>query len=110
MVGLDDCGFTETGFNHVWVNRSLYQEIDSSDFLCFLFENADEFFSDDFTFCFRFTDTGKFFIETFLAVDTDKVQVVWAVRAEYSFNFVSFIFAQKSLINKDASQLFADCL
>lgn len=24
VVGLDDCGFTETGFDHVRVNRSLY--------------------------------------------------------------------------------------
>ena len=55
----DDCGFTaETALYHVRINGSLYEEIDSADFLCFLFKYTDEFFSDNFTFLFGLRNTG----------------------------------------------------
>lgn len=47
MVGLDDRGLAaETALDYVRVDCSLRKEIDSTDFLGFLLEDADEFLAD----------------------------------------------------------------
>ena len=92
MVGLNRCRFSKTGFNDIRINRSLYKIIDSTDFLCFFFKYTDKFFSDNLSFCFRFCNSCKFAVETFLCIDSDKIQVIWTIRSEYSFYFITFIF------------------
>ena len=55
MVGLDDCGFSaKAALYNVWVNGSLCEEVYCTDLLSFFFEDTDEFFSDNLTFCFWF--------------------------------------------------------
>ena len=54
MMGFDDGGFSaDAALYNVWVDGSLYQEVYSTNFLCFFFEDADELFADDFTFSLR---------------------------------------------------------
>ena len=54
MVRFDNGGFSaDTTLYNVWVDGSLYQEVYSTNFLCFFFEDADELFADDFTFSLR---------------------------------------------------------
>ena len=54
MMGFDDGGFSaDAALYNVWVDGSLYQEVYSTNFLCFFFEDADELFTDDFTFSLR---------------------------------------------------------
>lgn len=73
MMRLDHSRFTETTLDYVRINRSLYEEIHSTDFLCFFFEYSDKFFSNNLTFFFRIRNTRQFGIETFLCVYADKV-------------------------------------
>lgn len=43
MMGFDDGGFSaDAALYNVWVDGSLYQEVYSTNFLCFFFEDADE--------------------------------------------------------------------
>ena len=54
MMGFDDGGFSaDAALYNVRVDGSLYQEVYSTNFLCFFFEDADELFTDDFTFSLR---------------------------------------------------------
>lgn len=74
VVGFDHCGFTaKTTFHYVWIDGSLCKEINSSNFLCFLFKYTDEFLSDDFTFLFRLCNACKFVVVSLLCIDTDEV-------------------------------------
>ena len=109
MVGFDGCAFTETTFNDIGIDRSLYQEIYSTDFLCFIFKDTDKFFTDNLSLCFRFGYAGEFCIETILCVYTDEIQVVWSFRPEYGFYFVAFIFTQKAMVYEYAVELLSDC-
>ena len=98
----------KTALYNIRINGSLYEEINSTYFLCFFFENADKFFADNLTFFFRFFDTCQFFIKTFLCIDADEIQIIVAVRAKYCFYLIAFIFTEKSLVYKDAGELVAD--
>ena len=109
MVGLNRCRFSKTGFNDIRINRSLYKIIDSTDFLCFFFKYTDKFFSDNLSFCFRFCNSCKFAVETFLCIDSDKIQVIWTIRSEYSFYFITVIFTSQTVVYEYAGQLLADC-
>ena len=53
VVGLDDCGFSQSGFDDVGINGSLYQEVYGANFLCLFFKDTDEFLANDFTLSFR---------------------------------------------------------
>ena len=76
--------------------------------ICFL-HDTDKFFTDNLTFCFRLCNSCQFIIISLLCIDTDKVQIKLTIRSEYSFNFISFIFTQKTMIYKYACQLLSDC-
>ena len=107
MVGLDDCGFAEAGLDNVRINRALNQEVNSTDFLCFLFEDADELLTDDFALCLRLGYAGKLGIKALLCVHADKIQVIRTVWTEDSLNLVAFVFAKKTVVNENAGKLFA---
>ena len=83
MMGFNDRGFPEAALYDVRINRSLYEEIDLSDFLSLSLEYADKFFSDNLAFLLRFRNTLELLIETFMRINADKVQVVWSFRTEY---------------------------
>ena len=55
---------------------------------------------------FWFADTSQFTKETILCIDADEIDVTVA---EYSFDFIAFVFAHQTMVNKDAGQLVADC-
>ena len=104
VMGFDHCGFSaETALYNVWINGSLCQEIYGSDFLCFFFKNADKFFTDDLTFCFRLCYTGKFIIVSLLRIDTDEIQIELSIWSEYAFHFITFVFAEKTMIYTHSS-------
>ena len=50
---LDNGALAEAGFDYVRIDGALYEEVDSADLLCFLFEYSDEFLTDDLTLCLR---------------------------------------------------------
>ena len=107
---LDHCWFSaKSAFYNVRINRSLCKEFYCTDLLCFFFKNTDKFFSDNFTLCFRFCNSGKLVVVSFLCIDTDKVQVKLTIRSKYCLNFIAFILTKKTVIYKYAGKLFADC-
>ena len=107
---LDHCWFSaKSAFYNVWVNRSLCKEFHCTNLLCFFFKNTDKFFSDNFTLCFRFCNSGKLVVVSFLCIDTDKVQVKLTIRSKYCLNFIAFILTKKTVIYKYAGKLFANC-
>lgn len=109
VVGLDDCGLAaETALDYVRIDCSLRKEIDSTDFLSFLLEDADEFLADYFTFLLRFGDAGELTVVALLGVDPDKIQVKLAVRTEYLLNLIALILTEKTVVNEHAGKLLAD--
>ena len=76
VVRFDHCGFSaKTALYNVRIDGSLCEEIHCSDLLCFFFENTDELFTDDLTFCFRLCNACKLVIVSLLCIDTNKVQI-----------------------------------
>ena len=110
VMRFDYGGFSaNTTFYNIRIDSSLYQEVHSSDFLCFFFKYTDEFLTDNFSLCFRFFHAFQFLIETFLCVDPDKVQVIIAVRTEDRLYFIAFVLSQKTMVYEYAGQLIANC-
>ena len=110
VMGFDHCRFSaKTTLYNVRINSSLCKEIHCSNLLCLFFENSDEFFTDDLTFCFRLCYTGKFIIVSLLRIDTDEIQIELSVWSEYTFHFITFVFAEKAMIYKYAGKLLSDC-
>ena len=87
MVGLDDCRLAETTLDDIGINGTLYQIIYGTDFLGFFLENTDEFFANDLTLLFRFSDTGQLAVEAFLSVDTDKLQELNNIYTRTYYNY-----------------------
>ena len=110
MVRLDDGAFAEAGFNNVRIDGALDEEVDRTDLLCFFFEYADEFFTDDLSFLLRFFHTGELTVETLLGIDADEVEVIRSLRTEYRFHLVAFVLSEKTVIYEYAGQLLTDCL
>ena len=107
MVGLNCLGSLGSTFDHVCVKRSLRQEVDALQFRRFIVEDVNEFVTDDFTFLFRIADACQFVHETFFRINTDDVQAEFAHEAFH--NLITFAFAQQAVVNKNTSQLRADC-
>lgn len=109
VVGLDDRGLAaETALDYVRVDCSLRKEIDSTDFLGFLLEDADEFLADYFTFLLRFCYSCELAVVTFLCIYPYKVKVKLAVRTEYLLNLIALILTEKAVVNEHAGKLLAD--
>ena len=92
-MGLDNGALAKSALDHVWINGSLYQEINGADLLCFLFKNTDELFTDDLKFSLRPLHACQFFIESLLGIDTDEVKIVGTVWTEDRFHLISLVFA-----------------
>ena len=59
VVRFNHSGFsTESAFYNVRINGPLCEEVYSTNLLGFFFEDTNEFFTDDLTFCFRFCYSG----------------------------------------------------
>ena len=106
MMAFDCSGSFCAAFNDIRINRTLYEVVDFTELIGFSFKYANEFFTDDFTFSFRVGNAGKLAKETVFCIHADEVHV--ELFAEYLFNLVAFILAQKSVVNEYAGKLFAD--
>ena len=95
-------------FYHIWINRSLYQEVHRTDFLGFFFKYTNKFFSDYFPLLLRILNPGQLFVIAFLGIDTDKIQVIITSGTEYGLYFITFIFSQQTVIHKYTGQLFSN--
>ena len=109
MVGFDDCRFTKTRLDDVWINGSLNQKIYRTNLFGFLFKYSDKLFAYDLSLLLRFGYASQLFIKALLGIYSDKIQIVISIWAEYCFYFVSFIFAEKSMIHENAGQLLSNC-
>ena len=78
-----------TAFNNVRVNGSLSQEMNSFQFSCFFFKNADKFTANNFSLFFRVCYVFQFSKETFCSVYIDKVGMKFI--AEYLYNAFGFV-------------------
>ena len=105
MVAFDDGGIAGAAFDDVGVDGALGQEVDGADFSAFVFEDADEFFADDFSFLFGLGDAFQAFEEAVFGIDADKVH---ARVFKGGFHFVAFVFAHEAVVDEDAAQVFAD--
>ena len=91
---------------YIRVNSSLYKEIYLTDFLSFFLKYSDEFFTYYLTLFFRLAYTCKLWVESVCRIYSDKVQLIVAVRSEYSLNLITFIFSEKSMVNKYTGKVF----
>ena len=108
-MGLDDCGFSaKSGLYDIRIDGSLCKEIHGSDLLCFFLKYGDKFCADDLTLLLRLGHTGKFFIVTFLCIDTDEIDIEGTAFSEYAFYFIAFVFSEKTVIDKYAGELLSD--
>ena len=110
-MGFDDCRLAaKTTFYHVRINGSLYKEVYGTDLLCLFLKDTDEFLTDNLTLRLWLCDACKLCIITLLCIDTDKIQLVWAIRAKYFLYLIALVFSKESMIHKDTGELAADCL
>ena len=110
MVGFDHSRLTAyTTLHYIRINGSLHKEIHCSDFLGFLFKNADKLLTDNLTFVFRFFYSLQLLIEAFLGVYTDKVKIIMSFRSENSLYFISLVFTEKTMIYKYTGKLISNC-
>ena len=106
MMAFNRSGSFSAAFNDIRIDCALYEVVDFAEFISFSFKYADEFFTDDFAFAFRVGNAGEFAEEAVFSVNADEVHV--ELFAEYLFNLVAFVFAQETVVNEYAGELFAD--
>ena len=102
VMRFDHRAFPKPAFDHIGINRSLYEKIYRADLLCLFLKYTDKFLSDDLSFCFRLRYSCKFFIKPVLRIDTDEIQIIGSVRPKYCFYLIAFILTQKPMVNKYA--------
>jgi len=107
---LNNCGFAQTRLDYIRIDSALNKEVNSTDFLCFLFKYSYKLLADDFALCFRLAYAGKLWIKAFLRVHADKVQIIRTIWTKYRFNLVSFVFAKQTVIDENTGKLLADSL
>ena len=90
------------------IDRALREEIDVLEFAGLLFENADEFASDDFALCFRIGNIGQLVEEAVGGVDVDEICV--HLVTEDLDDLFAFTLAHEAVVDMHADKLFADCL
>ena len=83
------------------------QEISAADFLRFFFEHIDEFAADEFAFLFGVGDARQSRHEALFCVHDDERDIIMV--AEQGFDLFAFIHAQQAVVDKDASELRANC-
>ena len=101
MVGLDADALSDVG-----IDRSLGQEGDIILLAGFLFENADEFGTDDLALLFRIADAGQLVQETVDRVHIDQVGV--HLVAEHFDHLLGFTLAQQAVVHMHGYQLLSD--
>ncbi|CCZ84372.1 putative uncharacterized protein [Ruminococcus sp. CAG:254] len=104
---LDYCCIAAAAFDDIRINRTLYEIVHLSDFLCFPFKCTNKFFANDFPLPFWVRYTMQLFHENILCIDPYKMDVPVC---KCCFDFIAFILPQESMVNKDTSQLVANCL
>ena len=78
--------------------------------LSFPFEDFDKSHPNDFAFFFRVFDARKTLDELVSRIYHDQIQTTFVFLHERCLDFLSFVFSQQPIINKDAHKLFADGL
>lgn len=107
VVALDDGGIgAAAAFDDVGVDGALAEVVDVADFGGFFFEDADEFFADDFAFALGVGDAGEFAEEAVFGVDADEVHGEGFF--EDALDHVAFVFAHQAVVDEDAGELVAD--
>ena len=102
-----DSGFTIKGdtFKDVRINSALTEE-GGIDFSCGIGEDFDKLLADDLAFAFGFIDTCELIKEAVGCVDVDQIHIEGF--GEDLLNIFGFIFAQESMVDENACQLFTD--
>ena len=109
VVRLDDCGFSaKAALYNVWVNGSLCQEINGTNFLCFLFKNTNELFTDYLSLSLWFSNTCKLRVISFLCIYPYKVKVKLSFWTEYTFNLIALILTKKTMVYEYACKLLSN--
>ena len=110
VVGFDHSGIAQAGFDHIWVDGPLDQEIHRSDLLRLFFKYTDELCPDDLPLLLRLFCAGQLTVKTLLGIDPDEVQLVGAFRPEHRLHLIALVLAQQAVIHEDTGQLAADSL
>ena len=108
VMGFDHGRITFSAFDHIRIDRSLSQDIDLTQLLGFFFKDADEFFTNGFSFIFGIRDPFQFLQKALLRIDPDQLQSKGI--PEGLFDHVRFVFSEKSVIHKDAGKIVSDRL
>ena len=72
VVGFDELCSVFSGFDDVGIDGALDEETGVCDLGCFFFEDANEFFADDFSFLFGVGDAFESLEEAIFGVDVDE--------------------------------------
>ena len=110
VVRLDNGRFAEPALNDVGIDRPLYKKVNGTDLTRRFLEDTNKFLSNDLSFLFRLCYAPQFFIETVLRIDTDEIDIIDTRTAKDRLDLIPLVFAQESMVHKDAGELTSDRL
>ncbi len=108
MVGLNGCAraLKGNGLDHVGIQGTLCQKVDTFQLLRLFLKNLDEQITDGFALLFGIGNIRKHFQKTLTSVD--HLQGNLEIIAEYSSHLLRFAKAQQTVIHKNTGDLLAD--
>ena len=109
MMRLNRLGFLglrTVGFNHVRINRALSKPFGARKLRRLFLENFNKQSADNLALGFRIRHTVKRRHEAIGCIDNNKLHA--HILTECLSNLLSFMQTQKTVVNKDTSQLFTD--
>lgn len=84
----------------------MYKKIHLPNLIGFFFKDADEFFTDYFSFGLRIGHSVQTRKEAIFAVHSNEVHIELALKN--ALDIIALVFAEEAVIDKNASQLLAD--
>ena len=101
MMGLDGAAF-----QYIGIDGALRKEVYSVELSRFVFKNSDKLRADYLALLFGFGNAGELIQKPVNGVDVDKVG--FHLIAEDLYDLFGFAFAQQTVVDVDADEVFAD--
>ena len=110
MMGFNYCRLSKATLNYIRINSTLYQEVNSTNFLGLFLKYTDKLLTDNLTLCLWLSYTLELFIEALLGIYPDKVQIIRTIWAKNSLHLIPFILTEKAVVNEYTGKLLANSL
>ena len=107
MVALDGRRISSSALNHIWVNGALAQKFHGAQLFGLCLKGADKALADNFALLFRIRHTFQVCQKLRSRIDANQVHI--KLFAKHMLDLIPLIFAQHSVVYKNAGQIFANC-